>query len=212
MLQDPKGARVYVRPNSKIRGLAGLGQLTAVATAIQTQEGYYPGSLAYINNNPGNLLAVGQPGCTPTSSGFCSFATYADGWNALLNQISLDASRGMSISQFTASYAPASAGNDPTTYANNIAAAVGLSPSASLSSAITQPGADLTDVGSSVGSSISDIGSSIDSYLTQGLTDLTGSDESQGVDLSSIGLGVVDPSVLIVGGLGLLIALWVAMR
>lgn len=208
---QPEGVRVYVRPNSKIRGLAGLGQLTAVATAIQTQEGFYPGSLAYTNNNPGNLMAVGQANCTPTASGFCSFPTYADGWAALLNQISLDASRGMTISQFTASYAPASAGNDPVTYANNIGAAVGLPPSASLSSAISQSGgADLTDTGSS----IADIGTSIDSYLTQGLQDLTGGgdDTSSYVDLSSIGLGLVDPSVLIVGGLGLLIALWVAMR
>lgn len=208
---------MYVRPNSRIRGLAsgyavprqrGFGQLTTVATAIETQEGYYPGSLAYVNNNPGNLMAAGQPGCTVTSTGLCSFASFADGWNALLNQISLDASRGLTISQFTAKYAPAAAGNDPTTYADNIASAVGLSPSDPLSTAITQDGSP------SMVSDVADVGSSIQSYLTQGLQDLTGGsdDTSSGVDLSSIGLGVVDPTVLVLGGVGLLLALWVVMR
>jgi hypothetical protein len=206
--EDPK---VYVRPGARIRTLRGLGQLTAIAQAIQTQEGWYPGSVSYTDNNPGNLMAVGQANCTPTAAGFCSFPSYADGWNALLNQISLDASRGMTISQFTASYAPASAGNDPVTYGNNLAAAVGLSPSASLSDAISQT--DSTAGGAvDLTGSIADVGSEIESYLTQGLTDITGSDASGGVDLSAIGLGVVDPSVLIVGGLAVLVALWVVTR
>lgn len=192
-----KGICLYVRPGQKIR--AGLGQLATVAQAIETQEGYYPGSLAYVNNNPGNLMAAGQPGCAATSSGLCSFTSFADGWNALLNQISLDASRGLTISQFTAKYAPAAAGNDPVTYADNIASAVGLSPSDSLSSAISQDGPDL-----SAGTS----------YITQGLQELDAelNPTGAGVDLSSIGLGVVDPTVLILGGLGLLIAVWVVTR
>jgi hypothetical protein len=205
------GARgVYVRPNAKIRGLAGVGQLTAVAQAIQTQEGWYPGSVSYTDNNPGNLMAVGQSGCTATPAGFCSFATYADGWNALLNQISLDASRGMSISQFTASYAPASAGNDPVTYASNIADAVGLSPSDSLAAAISQSGAS---GGLPGGIDLSDVGGDITSYITGGLQDLSDAvDSGGGVDLSSIGLGIVDPSVLILGGVVVLLALWMGTR
>jgi hypothetical protein len=142
-----------IRFGARRKTRLGMGQLSTVASAIQTQEGYYPGSLSYVNNNPGNLMAAGQPGCTATSSGFCSFPTFAQGWQALLNQISLDASRGMSISDFTASYAPASAGNDPVTYAQNIANAVGLSPSDSLSDAIS---GDTSDDGSSDVSSLSD--------------------------------------------------------
>lgn len=144
-------------------------------------------------------MAAGQPGCTATSSGLCYFQSFADGWNALLNQISLDASRGLTISQFTAKYAPAAAGNDPVTYADNIASAVGLSPSDSLSTAITQDGSTASDA---------------TSYLTQGLQDLSSTlnPSGDGVDLSSIGLGVVDPTVLIVGGVGLLIAMWVVTR
>lgn len=200
---------MYARAGSKIRGLAGVGQLTAVAQAIQTQEGWYPGSVSYTDNNPGNLMAVGQANCTPTAAGFCSFPNYADGWNALLNQISLDASRGMSISQFTSSYAPASAGNDPVTYASNIADAVGLSPSDSLAAAISQSGGGAP----AGGSDLSDVGGDITSYVTQGLQDLSGAvDLGGGVDLSAIGLGVVDPSVLIIGGIAVLLALWVATR
>lgn len=193
---------MYVRAGARIRGYRrGLGQLTTIATAIETQEGYYPGSLAYVNNNPGNLMAAGQPGCTATAAGFCDFATFADGWNALLNQISLDASRGLTISQFTAKYAPASAGNDPTTYADNLAAAVGLSPDDSLAAAISQDGGQT-------------VSSSIESYITTGLEDLTGGsdDSAGGVDLSSIGLGVVDPMVLVAAGVGLLVVVWLVNR
>jgi hypothetical protein len=173
----------------------GVGQLTTIASAIETQEGYYPGSVAYNNNNPGNLMAAGQPGCTPTSGGFCSFSSFADGWQALLNQIQLDASRGLTIAQFTAKYAPASAGNDPTTYAQNLAASVGLSPNDPLSTAI----ADTGDTGSA------------NSFLSLGLPDLSSLDTSgltsDSVDLSSIGLGLVSPLVLIAGGLGLVLLL-----
>ena len=49
--------------------------------------------------------------------------------------------------------------------------------------------------------------------MTQGLQDLSDAvDLGGGVDLSAIGLGVVDPSVLIIGGIAVLLALWVATR
>lgn len=112
-----------------------MGDLASVAATIQQIEGWFPGSVSYRNNNPGNLTPAGQPGCTPVGN-FCSFPDYATGLQALDNQISLDASRGLTISQFTAKYAPAAAGNDPTSYAAQIAAAAGLSPSDPLSAAI----------------------------------------------------------------------------
>jgi hypothetical protein len=113
-----------------------LGDINTVAATIQQVEGYYPGSLAYRNNNPGNLMYVGQPGATQGANGLAVFSSYDAGYQALLNQINLDASRGETISQFTAKYAPASAGNDPTSYANTIASAAGLSPSDPLSAAL----------------------------------------------------------------------------
>lgn len=115
----------------------GFGDYTTVALAVQRQEGYYPGSIAYRNNNPGNLMYAGQRGAIgKDASGFAIFPDYATGFQALLNQITLDANRGMTIDQFTASYAPASVpGNNPGAYAQNIANAAGLSPSDFLSQA-----------------------------------------------------------------------------
>jgi hypothetical protein len=127
-------------------GLAGLGfhvglgvvqvldpsQTQTIASTIQQVEGYYPGSLAYQNNNPGNLVYVGQAGATPGAGGFAKFGSYDDGLQALDNQIQLYAARGMTISQMMNTYAPASAGNNPTAYANQIAGALGVDPNTSL--------------------------------------------------------------------------------
>jgi hypothetical protein len=121
--------------------LARLGSLQTVAATIQQQEGYYPGSLAYRNNNPGNLMYAGQAGATGTPGTLAVFDSYADGYNALLNQITLDANKGWSIQQFTSSYAPtgcgtACNGNNPTAYAQTIANNEGLSINDPLSLAI----------------------------------------------------------------------------
>jgi hypothetical protein len=116
-----------------------LGSVDTVAQAIQTQEGWYSGSATYRFNNPGALMYVGQAGATGAdpATGLAIFPDYATGYQALLNQINLDASRGLTIDQFTAKYAPAtSAGNNPTLYAANIAAATRLHPYNSLSLAI----------------------------------------------------------------------------
>jgi hypothetical protein len=112
----------YMLPNR------GMGSLADIANAIQKQEGYFPGSVAYRNNNPGNLMYAGQPGASRGPNGFAVFPDYQTGYQALLNQVNLDASRGLTISQFANKYAPAAGGNDPATYAANLAAAVGLSP------------------------------------------------------------------------------------
>lgn len=124
-----------------------LGDINTVAQAIQTQEGYYPSTPAWVNNNPGNLVPAGQPGCSAGTGGFCAFPDYATGYQALLNQISLDVSRGYTILQFTTKYlggdpnnpgvAP---GGDPNVYAANIAAAAGVSVNDTLAAAIAGGG------------------------------------------------------------------------
>lgn len=147
---------MYVRPGTRQRrglGLAGLADLvvrwnrgrglgaiasgyTGVADAVVRQEGYNS-ALAPLNN-PGNLIYAGQTGATPVTvngTTWASWPTYDAGYQGLLNQIALDASRGLTISQFTAKYAPAASGNDPVTYAANIAAATGLSVNDPLSAA-----------------------------------------------------------------------------
>lgn len=62
--------------------------------------------LAKVNNNPGNLRFVGQTGATQGEGGFAKFSTPQAGYQALKNQISLDSSRGLSLSQFINKYAP----------------------------------------------------------------------------------------------------------
>lgn len=121
-----------------------IGDLNTVGQAVQAQEGYYSGSLAFANNNPGNLVPVGQPGCSPGAGGFCAFPDYQTGYNALLAQINLDASRGYTILQFTTKYlggdppytSGTAPGGDPVSYAQNIANAAGVSPNDLLSTAI----------------------------------------------------------------------------
>ena len=84
--------------------------MSALASAIQNHEGYFPGSRSYRNNNPGNLRYAGQAGTTgQDSSGFAVFATFSDGWNALIRQIGLDQSRNpdWTLTDFLNSYAPA---------------------------------------------------------------------------------------------------------
>lgn len=117
--------------------ISGLGAPTildsttvnSIAQSIQQQEGYYPGSLAYINNNPGNLIYAGQSGATRGANGYAAFSSYSAGYQALLNQIQLYASRGMTIQDMMNVYAPAGQGsNDPVAYAQTIAQSVGASP------------------------------------------------------------------------------------
>jgi hypothetical protein len=135
-------------------------QLQTLAQTIQTQEGYYPGSLAYTNNNPGNLIYVGQAGATAGAGGFADFSTYDAGLNALYNQLNLYATgacavcggQPLTIAQMAAIYAPAGQGtNNPTVYANNMANALGVSPDTLLSTAIAGGGGAGTGTATATG-------------------------------------------------------------
>lgn len=62
--------------------------ISVMAAAIQKFEGYYPGSISYTNNNPGNLKYAGQPFAVGQDQfGHAIFDTYEHGWNALINQL-----------------------------------------------------------------------------------------------------------------------------
>lgn len=154
----------------------GFGQFTSVANEIQQLEGWFSGSVSQTNNNPGNLMYAGQPGATgQTSAGFAVFPTYQAGYQALLNQIGLDASRGLTIAQFAQKYAPAQDGNDPTSYAAQIAAATGLSVNDPLSSASSTA---VASVPTSTGTDLSSI-----------TADLTGSSDDGSDDSTLLWLG-----------------------
>jgi hypothetical protein len=121
--------------------------LTAIANAIQTQEGYYPGSLAYRNNNPGNLMFAGQDGATAGPGGFAVFASYDAGYQALENQINLDATRGsdvngqpvVSLADLITSWAPPDK-NDTAAYISFVSGETGIAPDTSLLSVVPDAG------------------------------------------------------------------------
>jgi hypothetical protein len=108
----------------------GMGLVTVTTNpAIQTIAGVIqktentPASI----NNPGALNYAGQPGATGQPGQIATFDTYADGYQAMLRQIQLDANNGMTISDMMNSWAPASvAGNNPTLYAQYVASPLGV--------------------------------------------------------------------------------------
>lgn len=165
--------------SARLRGTIDPSAVTSIANAIQTQEGYYPGSVAYINNNPGNLVYAGQPGAVAGTGGFARFDTYQDGYAALQNQITLDVTRGTdvngnpttTVAQLMTSWAPPSE-NDTAAYIANVSASTGFDPNAPLSS--------LSSPAASQFSSLS-------------------SDFSQTVDLSAVGFSSPVPVYALIG-------------
>jgi len=134
---------MYIR-----RGFGSADPAGTIAATIQKVEGYYPGSLAYRDNNPGNLIFVGQPGAVqgPPMPGtkyyYASFPSYDAGYQALLSQVKTYGSQGLTIQQMMNKYAPATdangnpTGNDPTGYANSIAASLGVSTDTTVADAL----------------------------------------------------------------------------
>ena len=137
------------------------GLISSIASAIQTMEGWFPGSVSQRNNNPGNIMDVAYYQATGQFR-VKYFPTLAEGQQALQDQISRNIGRGLTLKEFFggkpgvyAGYAPAGhGGNDPVAYANSVAAAAGIPANAPiqnyLSSAdgvdasITNPPADDT--------------------------------------------------------------------
>lgn len=102
---------------------------------IANMEGFNTsGTLADRNNNPGNLKYVGQAGAIGQDSrGFAIFDSVESGWNALQRQIQLDASRGLTLREFTYKYAPPSE-NNTTNYLSYLTGNLGLSADTPLAS------------------------------------------------------------------------------
>lgn len=124
---------------------APTNKLEAWAKAIQTFEDYVPpggkyrgggiakeGSLSWRNNNPGNLRW--SPYEIDNINNFSVFATYEEGWKALLFQLRIavdgrsNAYRpNMTLLQFFEKYAPSGDNNHPATYAKFVADQLGVS-------------------------------------------------------------------------------------
>lgn len=112
----------------------------AIAEAQARREGFYgaPADRPRRNHNPGNIRACagvtwqGQTGADPD---FCVFADDAHGWRALKLNIAHHAANypQQTLLEYIAGdgkgwpgYAPASDGNDPQSYAEAIAQALGV--------------------------------------------------------------------------------------
>ncbi len=169
----------------RLRGSISPTAANSIAQAIQQQEGYFPGSLAYRNNNPGNLIYAGQPGASPGAGGFAAFTSYDAGYQAMVNQISLDASRGTdasgnpttTISELLTSWAPPSQNpNLYTSYIPGVASSTGFDPNAPLSSLNSSTPTFAVDVYGS------------------GDTPSTDTSSGDGLDLSSLTSGTLDLS------------------
>ena len=106
------------------------GSILGLAEAIKTFEGFYPGTRAYRNNNPGNLKYTSwtreQGAIREDDKGFSVFADYETGWRALLNLLLLRVRQHpeWSILDLFNSYAPPTE-NDTNAYAQFVAKHVG---------------------------------------------------------------------------------------
>lgn len=93
--------------------------------------------IAYVHNNPGNLMFAGQEGAQqgePKKGGgfWALFSSPVEGFKALVNQVLVDASRNHTISSFIAKYAPASE-NATNQYLSQITNMLGVNPNTKLS-------------------------------------------------------------------------------
>jgi hypothetical protein len=112
-----------------------------MAAAIRQMEGTNPAFAA--NNNPGNLVYIGQAGAVPGAGGFAKFSTPAAGEAALESQIQYQVNQGQNLTQFFNQYAPGNtknaAGGVQTpaatqNYIDTVSGQLGIDPSTPLNS------------------------------------------------------------------------------
>lgn len=134
---------MYVRRSTSRFGLSGYGLGDALVDCLSAQidavEGYNPNFAG--NNNPGNLIFVGQKGAVPGAGGFAKFPTRADGEAAKRWQIQNYIDRGFTPTDFFMTWAPPNtknaAGGAQTAlmtanYISRVSSACGLDPNVPL--------------------------------------------------------------------------------
>ena len=127
-------------------GLGGAAlNYPSIDVAIQKFEGYAPGTLAYQNNNPGNLVYApweAAYGCTAGGAGgFAKCPTYEAGQQIQDSLVTSYADKGLSLSDMIAKWSPPTAsGNSQTSYNNYVASVAtdtGLDPSLPISQQVS---------------------------------------------------------------------------
>ena len=88
--------------------------------------------LAQVNNNPGNLRFVGQPGAVQGTGGFAKFSSPEAGLQAMKTLLTKYSSSGDTLASMINKYAPPSE-NDTNTYVSQMAKALGVDPNTPLS-------------------------------------------------------------------------------
>lgn len=140
-----------------------------LASAMFTVEGTGANDLNHRNNNPGNLIFVGQTGAVKGEGGFAKFGSWQDGIDAAIAQISLDLKRGTdaigrpttTLSQLIKSWST----TDQASYTSTVAGATGIDPNADLASqlAVSGSGQDAGGVNFSTNELFTGVLSPIDS-------------------------------------------------
>ena len=115
--------------------------------AVKEHEGWYPGSRAFRNHNPGNFRCsalMTDLGAIRCDDNFSVFADDASGWNALVQFVTyackneLRAYKDKTIYGFFEVYAPSGDNNTPRRYAEIVAAAVGVSPDSKMAALLEE--------------------------------------------------------------------------
>ena len=110
-----------------------MTRLESLCAAIQKNEGWYPLSRSWRNNNPGNLRS--SPFASSARGGFAQFANYASGWLALWWDVWMKCqgrtrtglTPNSTLLDLATAWAPASDGNHPAAYAAKLAAQLQIS-------------------------------------------------------------------------------------
>lgn len=109
---------LHIDPYRRVLGVGPVGETPLIGAegGIPAQQPTFqivipPNTLAFRNNNPGNLRFVGQAGAEPGEKGFARFESPMAGFVALVRQVELDQSRGYTLDQFMNKYAPPSENN-----------------------------------------------------------------------------------------------------
>jgi hypothetical protein len=114
-----------------------MGLAENIADFIQQQEGWFPGSRSYRNNNPGNIWDDVIPGVKPKriwpqyqidSGGFLILPDYQTGYNLMLSQINIKMGRGESFSQLVNEWDSSDPASTRALYVSNGVAALGIDP------------------------------------------------------------------------------------
>ena len=187
-----------------------------IDTGIAALEGFgTPGTLATVNNNPGNIIPgsfATQYGATSTNGGFAVFPTAAQGAAAEDALVGYYANQGDTIEQLVNAWVPPNApGNTPaqtTAYANNLASYLGVSGSTPITEA-SQIGLNQTlNVPTTLQSPLGTGVTPVTGSLTNNPLGTAGSTSSSGLGnvLGAIGSGIGNAfGVSSGGGLGSLL-------